>query len=623
MLVFLIFEFTLQIIKIMISSISIYPNSLPYIFGENHTEINLNFGGQYFSQIEYNESDPYDYSATLEINENYIENLFGKIHLVSAIVGKNGAGKTTLLKTIRDSDLNGIDNDGKEVSTTNYLKIYYTPFLSYDPENNIKDTVLNISKYSQISEELRHDQVGLNEMLEIHHSEFLKNLFKLHKRESLYYRLIELGLPDINFVKVKLLKLKDDDWNISRAFLQFFRELDNIKNKEVQTLEQLELDRLNLTEVDEIRTNDEFNLLKYRIRLKAEIINCVILKIKQILDYSGNKYLSEGYVNGNVSEMIEQESYKEAFYWFLDNAYIKPTSNSDPILLPVDEIKSFTESLIGIIDKQENYKNWTEFYIPRENAIEFLDLFQNFIFSFRKYFTYEDYPILELSTNIQLSTGEQTMFELFSQLNQIAFNIGNNIYVDYQGRNKFNEINDYIILLDEADIAFHPTWKKKYVNLLIEIIPEIFQDKNLQIIFTTHDPLALSDLPADNIIFLDKNSDGFTELSTNFNKNTFGANISELLAESFFIHDGLMGDFAKNKIEEIIAWINVNKKTKRRNEDYYEKLSFYKKIIEIIDERILKIKLSEMISELEGDSEFQKRVISNEINLLNNKLENL
>lgn len=84
-----------------------------------------------------------------------------------------------------------------------------------------------------------------------------------------------------------------------------------------------------------------------------------------------------------------------------------------------------------------------------------------------------------------------------------------------------------------------------------------------------------------------------------------------------------MGDFAKNKIEEIILWINENKENKRRNEDFYSKLQFYKKIIEVIDERILKLKLSEMISELEGDKSFQKEILKKEIDLLNKKFDEL
>ncbi len=608
----------------MISSISIYPNSLQYIFGENHDGIDLNLGGFYNCKVEYFFSNEgFNYRVYKERNNFFIKNLFNKIELISAIVGKNGTGKTTILKNIKDGDLIAVDNNGNEISTLDYLKIYYTPFLSYDDEHNEVENVINISKFSQFRKELRHDSVGISELLEIHNSEFLKNLIKLKKNSLVYEKLQQLGLPEINFLKIKILKLKEEDWNISRNFVSYLDELNTIRDEERTKKEQIVIEKLNLQNVEEIRQNKEYLAESYKIRLKLEIINSIILKIKQILEHSGNKYLEEGFVDGEINELKQIKSYKEAFYWFIERAYIKPTKDSKPILLPIKEIKDFTESLISIIEQQENYSNWTEFYINDKYALEFIDNYQKLIFSFRKHFTYDDYPILQLSSDIQLSTGEKTMYEIFSQFNEIAFYISNDIYWGFNNKNKYSTIENYLILLDEADIGFHPTWKKKFVNLLVEIIPLIFTDKNLQIIFTTHDPLTLSDIPNNNIVFLDKSKDGKTFISSKNDKSTFGANISDLLADSFFIEDGLMGDFAKNKIEEIILWINENKENKRRNEEFYCKLNFYKKIIEIIDERILKVKLSEMISELEGDNSFQKEILKKEIDLLNKKFDEL
>lgn len=608
----------------MISSISIYPNSLQYIFGKNHDGIDLNLGGFYNSNVEYDFSNEgFRYRIYKEQNNLFIQKLFGKIELISAIVGKNGTGKTTLLKNIKNGDLIAIDNNGIKVSTLDYLKIYYTPFLSYDDEHNEGENVINISKFSQFRKELRHDSVGISELLEIHNSEFLKNLIKLKINSSVYEKLLQLGLPEISFLKVKILKLKEDDWNISRNFVSYLDELNLIRDEERINKEQKVIESLDLKNAEEIRLNKEYLAKSYKIRLEIEIINSIILKIKQILEHSGNKYLEEGFVDGEIYKLKEIKSYKEGFYWFIERAYIKPTKNSKPILLPINEIKDFTDSLVSIIEQQKNYSNWTEFYVSDEFAKEFIEKYQKLIFSFRKYFTFDDYPILQFSTDIQLSTGEKSMYEIFSQLNEVAFNISNDIYLDYAKKNKYAKIENYIILLDEADIGFHPTWKKKFVNLLVEITPLIFTDKNLQIIFTTHDPLTLSDIPNNNIVFLDKSKDGKTFISSKNDKSTFGANISDLLADSFFIEDGLMGDFAKNKIEEIILWINENKENKRRNEEFYSELNFYKKIIEIIDERILKVKLSEMISELEGDNSFQKEILKKEIDLLNKKFDEL
>ena len=61
--------------------------------------------------------------------------------------------------------------------------------------------------------------------------------------------------------------------------------------------------------------------------------------------------------------------------------------------------------------------------------------------------------------------------------------------------------------------------------------------------------------------------------------NTFGANIHTLLSHGFFMKDGLMGEFAKSKIEEIKKFydfiqkfkfkINAKEKIKERIKKYY------------------------------------------------------
>lgn len=53
----------------------------------------------------------------------------------------------------------------------------------------------------------------------------------------------------------------------------------------------------------------------------------------------------------------------------------------------------------------------------------------------------------------------------------------------------------------------------------------------------------LSDMRKSNIIYLE---DGYKKGKENL-MNPFGANINDILAQSFFLDDGFMGDFAKNK----------------------------------------------------------------------------
>jgi hypothetical protein len=99
-------------------------------------------------------------------------------------------------------------------------------------------------------------------------------------------------------------------------------------------------------------------------------------------------------------------------------------------------------------------------------------------------------------------------------------------------------------------------------------------DKNLHIIFSSHSPFLLSDIPKENVIFLEKDeiTGNCKNVSDKTNIDTFGANIHTLLSHGFFMKDGLMGEFAKSKINEIIEFHN---RTKADNMDKKALVSEY------------------------------------------------
>lgn len=143
-----------------------------------------------------------------------------------------------------------------------------------------------------------------------------------------------------------------------------------------------------------------------------------------------------------------------------------------------------------------------------------------------------------------------------------------------------------IIFLDEVTLSMHPSLEKMFINLLIATVNKAQKDttSNIKVhfIITSHSPFILSDLPKEHVIFLKKGK------SNEVNINTFGANIHTLLSHGFFMKDGLMGEFAKEKISQIlfllsskIGPINI----------HYEQI---KPIIKLIGEDFLREKLLRM-----------------------------
>jgi len=188
---------------------------------------------------------------------------------------------------------------------------------------------------------------------------------------------------------------------------------------------------------------------------------------------------------------------------------------------------------------------------------------------------------IDYEWNGGLSSGEEAFLKHFSRLNDIRPRI---------------KSDTLWLLIDEGDLYFHPQWQKGYLDNLLTYISFLFHNKSVQIILTTHSPFIVSDLPKQNLVFLTKRDGKCVVADEKLQSETFGANIHELFSNSFFIHDGLMGDFAKNKINELMDWCNSNKRPSEKEIDYY------KSLVKIIGEPLIRYKLLEMIAAKTGEN---------------------
>ena len=75
--------------------------------------------------------------------------------------------------------------------------------------------------------------------------------------------------------------------------------------------------------------------------------------------------------------------------------------------------------------------------------------------------------------------------------------------------------------------------------------------KSVNILFVTHSPFILSDIPKCNVMFL---QDGMVK--NDMQENTFGSNIHSLLKNGFFLPNLPMGEFAYQKINHLFYLLN-------------------------------------------------------------------
>jgi hypothetical protein len=188
-----------------------------------------------------------------------------------------------------------------------------------------------------------------------------------------------------------------------------------------------------------------------------------------------------------------------------------------------------------------------------------------------------------------LSSGEKQ--SIFS-LNSIIYHIRNVESVHKKGEKRNLEMGIVTykcinLILDEIELYYHPELQKQTINDLLLLISKagLKYIENINIMLITHSPFILSDIPDTNILRLENG-----EIKEK-NERTFGSNIHDLLANDFFL-TGFMGEFAQNKIEKIIAFLNftkakqyilANSETKEKHKEEY---AYHSSIVEQYSEVI-------------------------------------
>ena len=253
--------------------------------------------------------------------------------------------------------------------------------------------------------------------------------------------------------------------------------------------------------------------------------------------------------------------------------------------LEEEQLKSF------ILEKQVNLTHIELYELIKEENYSYIIIWNNFIEAMSVKDNYKTIikqylifikeirrEILEFSFTPSLSSGEEKLLYLFV-----------NIY-DYILSMKTSGVTKFTIIVDEPDTLLHPNWQKKILSLVVTFINTFFKDDIFNIIITTHSPFILSDLPKQNIIFLEKDDKTGDCINTtnDVDINPFGANIHTLLSHGFFMKDGLMGEFAKNKIDTAIKYLNKTKLSE-------DELIYCENIISIIGEPIIKRQLQKML----------------------------
>ena len=132
-------------------------------------------------------------------------------------------------------------------------------------------------------------------------------------------------------------------------------------------------------------------------------------------------------------------------------------------------------------------------------------------------------------------------------------------------------------MIDEADLTYHPEWQRQFISILTAFLPKVYQAPlQMQVVLSTHSPIILSDIPKENIMYLEEGHE----------KETFGQNIHTIFADSFTLKKtSTIGQFASKKIKAASDFFDPQKPDNTGADLNIEQV---KAIIDIIGEELVK-----------------------------------
>jgi len=161
-----------------------------------------------------------------------------------------------------------------------------------------------------------------------------------------------------------------------------------------------------------------------------------------------------------------------------------------------------------------------------------------------------------------LSSGEQQYIHSIQAVVYHILNV-NSVFNSNSPKSKTYECIN--IILDEIELYFHPEFQRRFVKDLLEYIGrlQVPHIRGINLLFLTHSPFILSDIPATNVLRL-KNGTVETEQPL-----TFAGNIHQMLASSFFM-DATTGEVARHHYNEIITFYQAARSAEQVKKDDFK-----------------------------------------------------
>lgn len=321
-------------------------------------------------------------------------------------------------------------------------------------------------------------------------------------------------------------------------------------------------------------------------------------------------YTEKSHISLKLKQTLNYIKYNKAYYYIdeqkdkdveqINSLKIESTFRADDsFLIDLNKYRTRLEKLILIENEQ--------FAINKKDKLSIIELLPPPIFDIDIVLEIKD-NTNDFSLLSQLSSGER------QKLN----NVSSVIYHLQNINSTSNKVDDIVkykhinLFFEEIELYFHPEYQRQYIDYLLSQISKanLNQIDSINICFVTHSPFMLSDIPKNNVLFL-QNGDPTRQMQ----EDTFGGNIHTLLQNGFFLDGVPVGEFAKKKINSLFERLHKGKTSFKAGSEN----EFYNQIL-LVSEPFLRSQLLKLFHELQP-----KNVISleKEVKLLRIELENI
>jgi energy-coupling factor transporter ATP-binding protein EcfA2 len=622
----------------------------------------FNFGGENLFTIDIIKYSANIITISSKKNPAYIKGFYNihsadqtaNITNVTALVGENGSGKTTLFDFIK-----GYFPDGEGEIDTNCLFVNrnsdgaYTLNVYNEHDVRIEDkTGLDLKIIlAKFDSSFRATIVGTKPFRDVN-IVFYSSIFDQRFESEV------IGLNNIStnyLVRSEKIRLTENKTHQT----QFLTDVQAYLNSEID--KQLRF-------VSYYYKKNKLSALPFTLPDKLIIERTNDRTINDLIKEISSKYKESGYQNpevfANLLESLRSNlDLRKKFYeksqrydlviisllsylvihtiyciFHYSIGYVKPeigklSFNSDAYEPSFNSLKKIITKLGSVFQVfKSNFRNLDKLHKHlvvafESQSIEYWNITDRYVYNINNKSISDLSRFLELYYGTQViegglkfnwsgfSSGQIALFSMYSRLHYL---------VDSPFEPYINQEN-VLLLLDEPDVLMHPEWQRCFIESIIKFIsldyandsitPESMSHRQIQIVFSTNNPLALSDLLPTNVVKLDRHSDGrdskIIDCYEEGGNSTFGANLYNLLDDAFFFDNDYIGSFAKLKIEQIREIILDIEKSNGQNIDNAI-MTYMQTLISAIGEPIIKshltMRLEDAILTYKGDNNFLNKL---------------